>query len=215
MAECRLCRSSSSCQNPIFLNGCLNFSPHPCLKGVIWSCLLKASFKAEKYKAKSCFFILISWALQRQRFQWVKVVCNCSMTQLSGICQNLTDQGLFLFVCLFLRLYTETHCTHHWGWGDQRVVQNMEGTLLHTDAKSAHHSKVDILLVWIWWFPTLAKFLQQYVSGRRKTAWDVHLERVEKRKKKSEKRCLDMHKKSGGVLDQLHSCAVKFPAARP
>lgn len=78
----------------------------------------------------------------------MKVVCNCSMTQLSGICQNLTDQGLFLFfVCLFLRLYTETHCTHHWGWGDQRVVQNMEGTLLHTDAKSAHHSKVDILLV--------------------------------------------------------------------
>lgn len=69
--------------------------------------------------------------------------CDCSMTQLSGISQNLACQDLG-----FLRLQAEMHHTPHSGWRkDQCVVQNTEGTLLHTNASSARQPEANILLV--------------------------------------------------------------------
>lgn len=54
------------------------------------------------------------------------------------------------------------HRTHHWGWrGNWCLVWDVEGTLLHAAMRPAVHSKGTVFLVWIWWYPILARLLQQ------------------------------------------------------
>lgn len=101
--EYRLCRSSSSCQNPTFLSDCLYFSPHPCFS--------QTAFKAcgstkQNLLVLPYFQVDLYWV--RGFHEW-RQLCDCSLTQLSGICQNLSGQVWWLFGWFFF-------CLLFWGF---------------------------------------------------------------------------------------------------
>lgn len=110
------------------------------------------------------------------------------MTQSSRKCQHLNAQDLFLLCWVCKQVWTISIigfgvnvCFRMWRECYFPLPQNL-------------HSEVAVFLVWIYWLPTLARLLLQCESERRKTAWDMHLEKWSS-KKYGRKNCLSMYRR--------------------